>query len=93
MATAIVLLNVAPGKDKPVADKVMKVKGATCVCLVSGLYDVVAWLEAETSETLLATVYEKIRPIPWVTASRRALLSPGRLKDKERAPSDLWNRG
>jgi len=31
---------------------------------------VAAWLEAETSETLLATVYEKIRPIPGVTASQ-----------------------
>lgn len=69
MATAIVLIQSDPGKDKDVANKLKRVKGASCVCLVSGLYDVVAWLEAETTEAILDTVYGKVRPIPGVRSS------------------------
>jgi len=69
MATAIVLIQAEPGKDREVANKVKKVKGTEGVSLVSGLYDVVATVKAETAEAILAIVYDKIRPIPGVISS------------------------
>ncbi len=69
MATAIVLLTAEPGKDRDVANKVKKVKGVEGVVLVSGLYDVVATVKADTVEGILTTVYDKIRPISGVKSS------------------------
>lgn len=61
MTTAIVLVNADPGKDRVVAQGLKKIKGVEGVCLVSGLYDLVATIRADSSEDILRTVYDKIR--------------------------------
>ncbi len=65
MAMAIMLVNVDPGKDRAVARALKKVKGVKGVCLVSGLYDVVATVRAGTS----ADPGDRLRQGP--AASRR----------------------
>ncbi len=61
MTTAIVLVTADPGKDRAVAQALKKIKGVEGVCLVSGLYDLVATVRGESSEEVLGTVYDKIR--------------------------------
>ncbi len=51
MAMAIMLVNADPGKDRAVARALKRVRGVKGVCLVSGLYDVVATVRAGTSES------------------------------------------
>ncbi len=69
MATAIVLINADPGKDRAVAQGLKKIKGVEGVYLVSGLYDVVATVRGGSAEEILATVYDKIRPLGGVRSS------------------------
>lgn len=69
MAMAIVLVNADPGKDRAVARTLKKIKGVSGVCLVSGLYDVVATVRAATAEQVLATVYDKVRRLAGVRGS------------------------
>ncbi len=61
MTMAIVLVTADPGKDRAVAQGLKKINGVEGVCLVSGLYDVVATIRRESSEDILGTVYDKIR--------------------------------
>jgi DNA-binding Lrp family transcriptional regulator len=69
MATAIVLINADPGKDRAVAQALKKIKGVGGICLVSGLYDVVATVQGGSAEEILGTVYDKIRPLGGVRSS------------------------
>lgn len=69
MAKAILLITGEPGKDRAVASKVKRMGGVEAVWLVSGLYDVVAIVSAETAEDILGTVYDKIRGLPGVKSS------------------------
>jgi DNA-binding Lrp family transcriptional regulator len=56
-----VLVSTDPGKDQRVAQGLKKIKGVEGVCLVSGLYEVVATVRGKNSEEILKTVYHKIR--------------------------------
>lgn len=69
MATAIILVNTEPGRDRKVAQGLRKIKGVEGVFLVSGLYDLVATVRAGNSEEILETVYDKIRPLSGVRSS------------------------
>jgi DNA-binding Lrp family transcriptional regulator len=61
MTTAIVLVSTDPGKDQKVAHGLKKIKGVEDVCLVSGLYEVVATVRGTSAEDILETVYTRIR--------------------------------
>ncbi len=69
MTTAIVLVTADPGKDRAVAQGLKKIKGVEGVCLVSGLYDIMATVRGESSEEVLGTVYDKIRGLAGVRGS------------------------
>jgi len=69
MATAIVLIQADPGKDRAVAQGLKKIKGVEGIYLVSGLYDVVATVRGGSAEEILSTVYDKIRPLGGVRSS------------------------
>ena len=69
MTTAIILVNADPGKDRKVAQGLKKIKGVNGVFLVSGLYEVVATIRGVSSEEILKTVYDKIRPMGGVRSS------------------------
>ena len=69
MAMAIILVTADPGKDRKVAQALKKVKGVGGVCLVSGLYDVVATVKGGSSEEILGTVYDKVRGVSGVRGS------------------------
>lgn len=69
MAKAIVLVGTDPGKDRKVAQGLKKIDGVEGVCLVSGLYEVVATVYGGSSEAVIKTVYDKIRPLSGVRSS------------------------
>ena len=69
MTTAIILINADSGKDRKVAQGVKKIEGVEGVCLVSGLYEVVATIRGKSPEEILTTVYGKIRPLSGVRNS------------------------
>ncbi len=69
MTTAIILINADAGKDRKVAQGLKKIDGVEEVCLVSGLYEVVATIRADSAEAILATVYDKVRPLSGVSDS------------------------
>ncbi len=69
MATAIILVNTDPGKDRKVAQGLKKIKGVSGIYLVSGLYDVVATVRGGSTEEILGTVYDKIRRLAGVRSS------------------------
>jgi len=76
MATALVLITADPGKDRAVAKKVKGVPVAEGVCLVSGLYDVVATVRGSGAREVLDTIYDKIRTIPGVRGSHTMFCAP-----------------
>jgi DNA-binding Lrp family transcriptional regulator len=63
MAKAIVLITAEPGMDRGVAGKIKKVKGVGNVYLVTGLYDIVAEVQAPDDASMVALAYDKIRVI------------------------------
>lgn len=69
MAMAIILINADPGKDRKVAQALNKIKGVGGICLVSGLYDVVATIRGSHAEEILATVYDKVRGLAGIRSS------------------------
>jgi len=69
MAKAIVLVATDPGKDRKVAQGLKKIEGVEGVCLVSGLYEVVATIYGGSPEEIIKTVYDKIRPLSGVRDS------------------------
>lgn len=69
MACAMILINTEAGLDTKAAKTLKKIKGVSSVCLVSGLYDVVATVKADTTEGVLKLVYDKVRVIDGVEAS------------------------
>lgn len=69
MAMAIILITADPGKDRKVAQALKKIKGMSGICLVSGLYDVVATIRGSHAEEILATVYDKVRGLAGIRSS------------------------
>lgn len=63
MAKAIVLITAEPGMDREIAGQIKKVKGVGNVYLVTGLYDIVADVQARDDASLVALAYDKIRII------------------------------
>ena len=66
-AKAFVLIETAVGKTKDVATALRQLKGVKSVDLVTGPYDVIAIIEAETLSAVGETVTEKIHPIPGIS--------------------------
>jgi DNA-binding Lrp family transcriptional regulator len=65
----MILVNTEAGVDTKAAKALKKIKGASGVCLVSGHYDVVATLKADSAEGILKLVYNKVRTIEGIEAT------------------------
>ena len=61
-AKAFVLIETAVGKTKEVASALRQIKGVKSVDAVTGPYDVIAIIEAETLNDIGDIVTEKIHP-------------------------------
>jgi len=63
LATAFVLLNAELGSETEVIDELKMIDGVKETCLVYGVYDVIARIEAETMEDLKNIISWKVRRI------------------------------
>ena len=66
-AKAFVLIETAVGKTKDVTTALGQIKGVKSVDAVTGPYDVIAIIEAETLNDIGDIVTEKIHPTPGIS--------------------------
>ncbi len=67
MAKAFVLIETTVGRTKEVATALKDMKGMTSVNAVTGPYDVIAIIEAETLNEIGDIVTQVIHPIPGIS--------------------------
>ena len=67
MAKAFVLIETTIGRTKEVATALKDLKGITSVNAVTGPYDVIAIIEAETLNEIGDIVTQVIHPIPGIS--------------------------
>jgi len=67
MAKAFVLIETTVGRTKEVATALKDLKGITSVNAVTGPYDVIAIIEAETLNEIGDIVTQVIHPIPGIS--------------------------
>ncbi len=67
MAKAFVLIETTVGRTKEVATALKDMKGMTSVNAVTGPYDVIAIIEAETLNEIGDIVTQIIHPIPGIS--------------------------
>jgi DNA-binding Lrp family transcriptional regulator len=63
MAKAIVLITAEPGMDRDVAAQIKNIDGVDNVYLATGLYDIVAEVQAADEASMIALAYDEVRPI------------------------------
>ena len=63
---AYLLINVATGSEIQVADDLRKVEEVSGVRVVTGLHDIICYVEAEGIEELKRDIIEKIRRVPGI---------------------------
>jgi DNA-binding Lrp family transcriptional regulator len=63
MAKAVVLITSEPGMDRDIAAQINEIQEVQSVYLVTGLYDIVAEVEAADDSSMISLAYDKIRPI------------------------------
>ncbi len=69
MITALVLLNVEPGRVKTLAEELLEIDGVTECYSVAGPYDLVAIVRVREHEQLSDLVTEQIAAHPGITAT------------------------
>lgn len=69
MITALVLLNVEPGRVKTLAEELLEIDGVTEVYSVAGPYDLVAIVRVREHDQLSDLVTEKIAARPGIEHS------------------------
>ena len=63
MAKAVVLITSEPGMDRDIAAQINEIQEVQSVYLVTGLYDIVAEVQATDDASMISLAYDKIRPI------------------------------
>ena len=63
MAKAVVLITSEPGMDREIASQIKQIKGVENVYLVTGLYDIVAIVQAPDDGSMVALAYDNIRVV------------------------------
>jgi DNA-binding Lrp family transcriptional regulator len=71
---AYVLVQAQLGRARPVAKAIAKVKGVKMVHAVTGLYDVIAYLEMSDMTTLSEMVMKKIQTAKGVERTHTAIV-------------------
>ena len=67
MAKAFILIEAVVGKTKEVVDGLRQAEGVKSVDTVTGPYDVIAIIEAETLNEIGDIVTQKVHPVPGIS--------------------------
>ena len=71
---AYVLIKVAPGKSRSIVEQLSKVEGVKTAHPVTGMFDIIAYLEAPDINTLTGTVRTHIQPLSGVLRTHTAIV-------------------
>ncbi len=74
MARAFILMEAVVGKTKEVVDGLRQVEGVESVDTVTGPYDVIVVIEAETLNEIGDIVTEKVHPVPGISRTVTCLV-------------------
>lgn len=74
MTEAYILITAAIGKVKKVAKELAKIKGVKSIHVVTGPYDIIAFVEAKDMNTLSSVIIEKIHKIPGIVDTNTAVV-------------------
>lgn len=64
---AFILIETAVGKSKAVANALRKLEGVDSADIVTGPYDIISVIQAETLNSIGEVVTEKIQPLPGIS--------------------------
>lgn len=71
---AYVLIKIAPGKSRTITEQIAKVEGVRTAHPVTGMFDIIAYLEASDINNLTGTVRTKIQTIAGVLRTHTAIV-------------------
>lgn len=90
MITALVLLNVEPGRVRSLAEELLTIDGVTECYSVAGPYDLVAIVRVREHDQLSDLVTEQIASFPGITATETLIAFRAFAK---RDLGQLWDVG
>ena len=71
---AYILIKIAPGKSRALTEKIARVDGVKTAHPVTGMFDIIAFLEASDINNLTGTVRTKIQTIEGVLRTHTAIV-------------------
>jgi len=71
---AYILITIAPGKSRAITDQIARVAGVKTVHPVTGMFDIIAFVEAEDINNLTGIVRTKIQTIEGVMRTHTAIV-------------------
>lgn len=71
---AYILMKIAPGKSRNITEEVAKVEGVKTAHPVTGIYDIIAYIEASDINNLTGTVRTKIQTLDGVLRTHTAIV-------------------
>ena len=71
---AYILIKIAPGKSRSITEQIAKVDGVKTAHAVTGMFDIIAFIEAADINHLTDTVRTKIQTIDGVLRTHTAIV-------------------
>jgi DNA-binding Lrp family transcriptional regulator len=71
---AYVLIKISPGKSRSVTEQVAKIDGVKTAQPVTGIFDIIAYIETSDINNLTGTVRSKIQTIDGVLRTHTAIV-------------------
>jgi DNA-binding Lrp family transcriptional regulator len=71
---AYVLIKIAPGKSRSITEQISQIEGVKTAHPVTGMFDIIAYLEAVDINNLTGTVRAKIQTLEGVLRTHTAIV-------------------
>ncbi len=71
---AYVLIKIAPGKSRTLREEIAKIEGVRTAHSVTGMFDIIAYVEASDINNLTGTVRTKIQTLEGVLRTHTAIV-------------------
>jgi DNA-binding Lrp family transcriptional regulator len=71
---AYVLIKIAPGKSRSITEQMSKIEGVKTAHPVTGMFDIIAYLEATDINNLTGTVRARIQTLDGVLRTHTAIV-------------------
>lgn len=71
---AYILMKIAPGKSRNITEQVARIEGVKTAHPVTGIYDIIAYIEASDINNLTGTVRTKIQTLDGVLRTHTAIV-------------------